>query len=1160
MTSWILLLCAIFYVAVLFAIALYGDSERGIRRMQPFARYIFALSLAVYCSSWTFYGAVGNAVSTGWGFLPIYLGPILVFIFGRAIIDKMVRVGKRQNTTSIADFIASRYGKRRNIATVATLICTVAGIPYIALQLQAVTNSLDVFGGANFSATVSVNTALLVALGMIAFAILFGTRQVDASKHNHGIMLTIAFESVIKLSALIALALFVIFYFYSGPSEFLQELETIDRFDWPGLDLNFVTQLILASGAILVLPRQFHVMVVENTHRSHLTTARWVFPVYLTLISLVVLPITAAGMRLFGEDGINPDTYVLLLPHVSEQSWLTLFVFLGGFSASMAMIVITTLALSTMLSNNAVYPLVIHKQLNRGEIQVARRLLMIRRAIVIAVILSAWYYAQLFGNNDELSEIGLLAFSLVVQLLPALLLGLFWRKAHAHGALAGMIVGSLIWAWTLLVPVLQGANFLPLSLLSDGPWGVSWLRPEQLFGIQFPDPLSHGVFFSLGFNIIALIAFSYRAQSSLTDRLQASAFVYIDKHLSSSTDKPLRADSKVRNSDLVAMLERFAGINQSQRWISDFERVNHLRILPNETPSQDFVRYIERTLSGVIGASSARAMIHSAVAGGELNLEDVVTFFDETTQAIQFNQKVLSSTLENLDHGVSVIDRDFRLVAWNRRYTELYPYPKDMLRVGAPIADLVRFNAKRGECGPGDIEDHVRKRIEHLRSELPHRFIRVRNDGSVIEIKGNPLPGGGFVTTFNDISDFVKAQNALKEAKQGLERRVTERTIELEEEIAERERTEQLLMEAKTEAELANESKTRFLALASHDILQPLNAARLYSSSLMERYSQEPILPKLDSALKTTEDLLSTLLEIAKLDGNPTKANLEPVSLAELFESIDHEFSGIADEKALRFMIRPTQLWVLSEAKPLRRIIQNLVSNALKYTPTGGVLLASRKRHGFVTIEVYDTGLGIELSDQSRIFHDFSRLDQHASVAEGVGLGLSVVTRISNHLGHPIGLRSAVGKGSVFSVRCALAHASKAPTLPRSQPASQQLNLCVAVIDNDLANVDALTTLLRQWGCEVISAINAEQAMQLDVPDAIVIDYQLGEKLTGFELYAELCHRWQREPSGILVTAHGDSMIKKHAGQLGLEYLSKPVKPAPLRAFLKSVASDKIGI
>lgn len=1164
MSLWFLFLVALLYFICLFTIALYGDSNTGKHTFAPLKPYIYALSIAVYCSSWTFYGAVGTATQQGWDFLPIYLGPFLVFVFGHSVIRKIIRIGKRQNTTSIADFLASRYGKKRGIGFLTTMICTVACIPYIALQLKAVSNSVTLLTDETSQSAAAIDVGFVVALSMIGFAILFGTRQVDAARHHHGMMLTIAFESLVKLAALVALAMFVIFVFLDGPAEFIETLASSDMFIWQSPSLNFLTQLILAAGAILVLPREFHVMVVENTNHDHLNTARWVFPLYLFLVSVVVLPIAIAGQQYFTGTSINADSFVLMLPQVSDQTWLTILVFIGGFSASMAMVVITTLTLSTMLSNDVILPYVMRRNLLPNSMNLGVSLILTRRLTIAAVILIAWSYNIGFGHSEALSSIGLLAFTLVVQLIPPLLGGLYWKKGHAQGAYAGMIVGSLIWAWTLLVPMLHHAGYLSDTLMNQGPLGISWLRPEFLFGFEFSDGLSHGVFFSLLGNSLFYVAFSRRANSSITDRLQASAYVSYGEHL----HRPGTKKSQVKSGELVAMLERFAGTLQTQTWVGDFERVNHTRMDPNDRPTAEFVRYIERTLSGVIGASSARAMMHSALAGRELQLEDVVTFFDETTQAIQFNQKVLSSTLENLDHGVSVIDRDLRLVAWNRKYLAMYDYPKDLIRVGTPIEELVRFNASRGECGPGDIEELIQKRLNHLHAGTAHRFIRMRNNGSVTEIRGNPLPGGGFVTTFNDITEFVKAQDALQEAKNTLELRVEERTEEVREinaelraEIVEREKAEAMLMEAKTEAEYANESKTRFLALASHDILQPLNAARLYNSALIDRWPGDPTVLKLESALHTSEELISTLLEIAKLDGNPKTPEFESVSLDLLFESIDHEFSAMADEKGLSLNVRYSGLFVTSESRPLRRIIQNLISNAIKYTRDGGVLLAARKRAGGVSIEVWDTGLGINQRDQKRIFLDFSRLEIHRQEAQGVGLGLSVVSRISDHLGHAISVFSRPGKGSCFKIQVALTQPSasrdSAPKPPTTdQPADFASR--TLIIDNDLPNTDALSTLLAGWGCKVRSASSSQEALKEEIPpDFLIVDYDLGNGLTGVQLKNELIRQWQTEVPAILVTAHDDSSIKKLAQSESMLFLSKPVKPAALRSLIKTLQRQR---
>ncbi|WP_028671373.1 PAS domain-containing hybrid sensor histidine kinase/response regulator [Saccharospirillum impatiens] len=1163
MNPWSLFSLAIAYVAVLFMIALYGDRQKEKRWPGWINASIYSMSLAVYCTSWTYYGGVGRAASGGWEFLPIYLGPILVFTLGGPLLIKLVKLGHRQNTTSIADFLASRYGKRNGIAVVVTSICTLAGVPYIALQLKAVSTSLEVLVDPVLIQQSGISdTALMVALAMIGFATLFGTRQVNVSEHHRGMMLAIAFESVIKLAALVTLALFVIYVFFNGPADYMTTFRQVEVFDWNGPSLNFITQTVLAASAILVLPRQFHVTVVENTDLRHLNHARWGFSLYLILISLVILPITTAGLMLFPADAVNADTYVLLIPQATQQNWLSALVFIGGFSASTAMIVITTLTLSTMLSNDVILPLLMRGRMSEPRRQVGPALILVRRLAIVGVILAAWLYHHSFGGIDELSTIGLLAFSLVVQLMPALIGGLFWRKGNAWGAYGGMLIGTLLWAWTLMLPTLVRSTMLPETFLQHGLFGLDWLKPEALFGFEFSDSLSHGVFFSLLANTVVYIWLSRRTQPSLSDRMQAAAYVNLDEHLHHPGQVPRKIT--IRTGELISMMERFAGYGRTRTLIEDFERVNHLHLNPQEAPTADFIRYVERTLSGVIGASSARAMMHSALSGRHLNFEDVVTFFDETTQAIQFNQKVLSATLENIDHGVSVLDGDMNLVAWNRKYLEMYEYPKGMIRVGAPVETLVRFNAEHGECGPGSADEHVKRRIEHLKKGTSHRFIRVRRDGSVIEIRGNPLPGGGFVTTFNDITEFVKAQDELQEAKNTLEIRVAERTeaarlinVELRAEIGERERAETALLAAKSEAERANASKTRFLALASHDILQPLNAARLYTAALAEQWPRESTLGKLDQSLRTTEELMSTLLEIARLDGQEEAPEAQPMALGPLLLGIDNEFQPVALEKHLQLRVRHTRLTVKSVPNALRRIIQNMVSNAIKYTREGGVLVGARKRGNRVVIQVWDSGLGIDDRDLQRIFNDFTRLDQHSQEAQGVGLGLGVVTRLSQLLQHPVRVYSRPGRGSCFEVELPLAKPTVAlkPTQTVTAASRSDLTLKVLVIDNEPQNVDALVTLLQRWGCETHFATSGNQAMTVPKPDLVLLDYHLGESETGLTLYPLLLEHWKAAVPGILITAHPDDQLRGEAEALGLSYLRKPVKPATLRSLLRAMTA-----
>lgn len=1178
MDAWLVFLVAVLYICLLFAIAIFGDKGGRRHRVVPPA-LVYSLSLAVYCTSWTYYGAVGSAAMNGLEYIAIYLSPILLFVFATPMLKKIVRTAKRQNIASIADYLSSRYGKRSGIAILVTVISIFAIIPYIALQLKAVSTSIEVLTKPIASEWMPIwfsDTTMLTSFAMILFAILFGTRQVDVTEHHRGLILAIAFESVVKLAALLAIAVFVVWYMFEGPQNFLEQYRSntliSSTFSKP-LDTGFWTQMLLAAGAIISLPRQFHIMVVENTNPKHLETARWVFPLYLILVTLVVVPITSAGLILFPGGDVAADTFVLRIPMVTGHRWLSLIVFIGGFSAATAMVVIATLSLSTMLTNDVIMPFVLRAQSrwSNDRQDISGLLLYVRRLSIAFIILAGYFYHRSYGTNEQLSTIGLIAFSLVIQITPALLLGIYWKKANAWGVYAGIIAGFTLWLYTLMLPTLIRAGIWPMDILERGLFGWSWLKPEQLFSIPFDDSLTHGVFWSLSVNILLLVMVSLRAPTRLIDRLQAAAFVEQSDTSASTMEAGFRRQN-VTVSDLRSLLEQFAGVRRADHLLAEFEMANHLKLSESAAPKINLVRYIERILSGIIGSSSARAMVHSVLLGRSLAIEDVVTFFDETTQAIQFNQKLLSTTLENIDQGVSVVDRDMRLVAWNRRYTELFDYPEGFIRSGRTVEDLVRYNASHGECGPGNIESHVDRRIEHLRRGTPHQFIRVRRDGTVVEMKGNPLPGGGFVTTFNDISEHIRAKEALQQAKEELEIRVKERTRtiqemnhELREEIVYREEVKTLLMQAKAEAEAANASKTRFLALASHDILQPLNAARLYTATLLEdrnNPNQNAVVSKLNDSLQSTEELISTLLEIARLDDGALQPKVESFALNEILRSLIQESDLLAPERKIRLRWVPSRLWVKSDPVYLRRILQNLISNAIKYTPSGTVLVGCRTYGDQVSIQILDTGPGITKADQEKIFNDFYRVPGSASIASGVGLGLGVVSRLSALLNHEISLTSIMEKGSKFALLVPISAPSpvisNAPSAADAQQTNALQNIRVLCVDNQPENLLALTALLQRWGCHVICATRGNEARQFERPHIVLMDYQLDFGEDGITLYESLSKQWQGAVPAVLITANAEQSIRQQAHQAGMAYLRKPVKPAPLRALITNLLRQQV--
>ena len=527
--GWVVIAVALAYIGLLFLIASYGDRTRGLGRSGRTGALIYPLSLAIYCTSWTFFGSVGFASRTGFDFLTIYVGPALMIGLFSPLLIRIVRLAKANNITSIADFIAARYGKGQAVAATVALIAIVGTIPYIALQLKAVSSSLEtilahVAAGHDASRPLFGDIALFVALSMATFAVLFGTRHIDATEHQDGLMLAVAAESIVKLVAFLAVGIFVTFWMFDGPvalvSEAMQRPSTATIFSREPRFDTLIAMTLLSFVAFIMLPRQFHVAVVENNNEDEIKRAVWLYPVYLVLINLFVVPIALAGLLTFPAGKVDSDMFVLALPLQSGSNLFTIIAFVGGLSAATAMVIVESVALSIMVSNDLVIPFVLQRRerLLSGRENIGSLLLTVRRIAIFSILLLAYVYYRSAGEA-QLASIGLLSFAAIAQLAPAFFGGLLWRRATAAGAIAGMTAGFLVWAYTLLLPTLSDIGVIGARILTEGPWGLSMLRPQHLFGLEVP-PLVHGVIWSLLFNILGYIGFSL-APPAVGDRAAA---------------------------------------------------------------------------------------------------------------------------------------------------------------------------------------------------------------------------------------------------------------------------------------------------------------------------------------------------------------------------------------------------------------------------------------------------------------------------------------------------------------------------------------------------------------------------------------------------------------------------------------------------------------
>ncbi len=643
----VLVVVCLLYVIFLFAIAFGADRAalhgRGTWLRSPL---VYTLSLSIYCTAWTFYGAVGFAARSGLEYLTIYLGPTLVMIGWWWTLRKMVRLGRSQRITSIADMISSRYGKSNSLAVFVTVLAVIGSTPYIALQLQSVTLSFAAFAEADSGAGSlpdQGSTAFWVAAGLALFTILFGTRNLDANERHHGVVMAIALEAVVKLFALLAVGVFVVWGLAGGVSETLTRIETSPIAMWQVPGSRWVGLILLSAAAFMCLPRMFQVMVVEIEDEGHLRTASWAFPIYLMLISLFVVPIAVVGLQELPA-GSNPDLFVLTLPLMDGRDGLAILSFLGGFSSATSMVIVAAIALSTMVSNHVVMP--IWLWLTGANVMMSgdvRSVALLTRRLSIAIILFLGYlYFRISGGGTALAAIGLISFAGVAQFLPALMGGLFWRGANKSGALAGLGVGFAVWLFCLFLPSFGPTVILPQAVIDNGLFGLSWLRPQALFGAEGMDPLVHAVMWSMSLNTVVFVLVSLVSFPTPVERLQGAQFVNVFQHSATAGGW---SGGLAQSEDLLIMAQRIMGAAEAQRLFAGAAESQGLAgYLPEPTP--DFLQQLERNLSGSVGVATAHAMISQIVGRASVSVEDLMAVADETAQIMEYSSKLEAKTEE----------------------------------------------------------------------------------------------------------------------------------------------------------------------------------------------------------------------------------------------------------------------------------------------------------------------------------------------------------------------------------------------------------------------------------------------------------------------------------------------------------------------------------
>ena len=776
--TWVIVLCAFAYLGLLFAIAYYADGRADRGRSIINSPYVYSLSLAVYATAWTFYGSVGRAAENGVGFLPIYIGPTLMIALWWIVMRKIVRISKQNRITSLADFIASRYGKSALLAGVVTVIAVIGILPYISLQLKAISSSFSILGhnphlvGPGTAGPLLGDTALWVALILAAFTILFGTRHLDAAEHHEGMVAAIAFESLAKLIAFLAVGAWVTWGLYDGFADIFERAaarpdlrEMLTPFGGVGGDYStWVWLTLLSMLAICFLPRQFQVTVIENKDENHLRKAIWLFPLYMLAINVFVLPIAFGGLLHFPVPAPDADTFVLTLPMAEQQSALALAVFIGGLSAATGMVIVETIALSTMVCNDLVMPLLLRlRALGLGERRDLSGLLLgIRRGAILLILLLGYVYFRVAGEAYALVSIGLISFAAVAQFAPAALGGIFWKGGTRRGALAGLLGGFAVWCYTLLLPAFARSEWLPAGLLEHGPFGMAFLNPLALFGLSGLDETTHGMLWSMTVNVAAYVGVSLLASPSVDEQRQASLFVDVFRRDGSGGARFWRGTASA--SELYELLARFLGTERAHEAFAAYAARRGVpwpaaRLLADA----ELVHYVEMQLAGAIGAASARVMVASVAHEEALSVDELHELLGEASQVVAYSLR-----LEQKSRELEAASAELR--AANERLKELDRLKDDFVatvthELRTPLTSIRAFSQILYD-NPG-VDSEQRGRFLAIITKEAERLTRLINQ--VLDLAKIEAGNAGWRISAVDmrgvLADAVAAMSSVLEAR-----------------------------------------------------------------------------------------------------------------------------------------------------------------------------------------------------------------------------------------------------------------------------------------------------------------------------------------------------------------------------------------------------------
>ncbi|MCX7769636.1 MAG: response regulator [Proteobacteria bacterium] len=1202
------------YLIILFLIAYFADRLKEKGKSLAANPYIYSFSLAVYCTAWTFYGSVGLFSKHGYQHILVYIGPTFAAFTWWHTLRKIILIAKQHNITSIADFISTRYGKSTYLAGFITIMLTIGMLPYIALQLKAISSTLNIlfFSGTKQFSQVSfkefyLDHAFHIAILLSIFGALFGARKLDVTERHEGMVIAIAFEAFIKLIAFVAVGFYITYLIFDGYKDILNqglyflEIKELYNINTPSTPDYFQWfNLMLLSGiAVMFLPRQFHISVIENYDVNHIKKAMYIFPLYLFLINFFV-PAISIGGRLLGFSINDSDLFVLLIPIARGEELLSLFAFIGGFSAATGMLIVETVTLSTMILNHIISPVIV--KITFKKINLSFLLIHIKRFLILLVMVLGYIYFKIIPEKFILVDIGLMSFCAILQLAPAIFLGIYWNKVNKIGAFAGIMAGYLIWFYTLFIPSL--INVFPKleNVIKYGPLGIEMLKPQALFYLKNLDIWSHSIFWSLTFNFLFLISFSVLTKQSQNESILANSFVNIDKKdLVPEITEQQHIDRSPSLEEYKEFLSKFIGKTSAEKAIQNFIETNNIPKPYILTSSQELQlrTFVEKTLAAHLGGPTATIILDNflKIFGTKVVkifdiFQDVSESLKESRQALAIRLKELSLLYSSLEKLMTSIDKEtimnnaieMLISNFNADACAIALFDEDKkLRIKkqkglSEIYINFEFDMEKSFAGKSFEENRVIfiESLQHI--PFPPQ-IKNLEDGGLVEslavapilYAGTPM---GVIIILNKTKRFYTEQFknffkglanqiglALKNAQlyqeltqlnQELEKKVSERTIELE-------RKSLLLEEANKHLQEIDKLKSQFLATMSHELRTPLNSIIGYTQLILDGVDgplspeQKEDLQRIERNAKHLLQLINDILDLSKIEAGKMELNITKVDLLEVFDQVISIIKPLISGRPIEIETKyeTPSCFVLADRQRLEQILLNLLSNSAKFTERGKITIGFRKifdmiKKPWVEIFVSDTGIGISKENLDKIFKAFKQLeDTSTRKYGGTGLGLSITKKLVEMHGGAIWVESTPGKGTTMTFTMPAATEGETFYPYRKEvflsEVSKSKTHKVLIIEEREDILQIIYDFLSKEGYEVDYA-NLQNAMDKIVkekPMSIVIDLMLSEQ-EGWKLLRML--KENKETTNIpiiLISVEGDTKMGYTIGPI--DYIIKPL-------------------